>query len=793
MEDGSYQENVRIKATNISLVHPRGHRKVQNKILLRHMISNRELVYCCLVSLDQSSICPKTTRPSEKFVVDEAEPREKWEAGNWSPCILDKEYIMDSEGLCRGYRLKFVICRVNGSIYYTDSECSTPSPARAIYCKTPCPQNCIVGPWSRWSSCSCQDSSSQRTRTVLVAPSQVAQRHSERAGKRTRAGLPEAWVLPKRGLLGLLFKKDWGRSYNSILGPSPKEFEDSSNFIQGHFSEDLAKEEISITEEKLLTSEEEIVAPDEGNGAEVDNANLPVIGHQDRKMAYIYNNGTRLSLRLGGGVRERRRRGLALQQGKGVPCLHLLVKYTPPDPSLQPCDTKLGGGVRGEEEEGPGPAAGQGSPLSASAGEIHPAGSESPALRYQISMGKLSLGPMHGLCWDGRSHPLIVGAAFRHVSLPMSGAVDQIPLHDDLCIHVEPPPRVQRCEVGCERDCAVGSWSKWGLCTIEDCSATVVPATPERSALEKCEQELGPAAVRQECSVPCDFECVVGTWSLWSPCSRSCASQYQVGFTHRNTSIIAPPGTGKIILPRPDELTQVETCREEPCGGASWSVGPWYSCILPAVSECGPGRQKRQLFCRNQANETLDVSKCHGLKKPSLERECQISCGTDCTITSWSEWSPCLTPDPCPIDGRLISSVQHRCRRILVSPSDGSKQSPALEEERECAHAPVTCTRHHWKTGKWSSCILAMGLSCGTGHWVRSVECVDAIVRSVKSSFCLMSDTLVPSSSEECQVWCQNNCVTSSWSPWVPCPAQCSHTSYKSHELLDKLFSSFPG
>ncbi|XP_068246416.1 thrombospondin type-1 domain-containing protein 7A-like isoform X2 [Palaemon carinicauda] len=195
----------------------------------------------------------------------------KWEAGNWSPCILDKEHIMDSEGLCRGYRLRFVICRVHGSKSYTDSECSMPSPARAIHCKTPCPQNCIVGPWSRWSSCSCHDSSSHRTRTVLVAPSQggegcpdliqsrpcpgdclnispslirdealleapsqnvklrvgkwgpcqalrgegmmsekrqarLLEGHrgagigGEKAGKRTRTELPEAWVPPKRGL-----------------------------------------------------------------------------------------------------------------------------------------------------------------------------------------------------------------------------------------------------------------------------------------------------------------------------------------------------------------------------------------------------------------------------------------------------------------------------------------------------------------------------------------------------------------------------------------------------------------
>ncbi|XP_068246722.1 thrombospondin type-1 domain-containing protein 7A-like [Palaemon carinicauda] len=336
------------------------------------------------------------------------------------------------------------------------------------------------------------------------------------------------------------------------------------------------------------------------------------------------------------GVRERMRRDLALQQGKGVPCPHLLEKYTPPDPSLQPCNTKYQW------------VSSAWGPCMASAGM-----EESP-----IDCGG--------------------GVQTRHLTCVR--AADQIPVHDDLYIHVETPPRVQR----------------------------EVP-------LEKFEPELGLAAVRQECHVPCAFCCVGGDLSLWSPCSRSCASQYQSGSLIVEDYHSPPP-------PLPDELTQVETCREEPCGGASWSVGPWYSCILSAVSQCGPGRQKRQLFCRNQANETLDVSnlQCY----PELQRG---------------------------QNGVLISSVQRRWRRILWSSSDGGKLCPALDEERECAHAPVTCTRLHWKTGKWSSCMLAMGLSCGTGHRVRSVECVDTMGRSVESSFCLMSDTLVPSSSEECQ------------------------------------------
>ena len=63
--------------------------------------------------------------------------------------------------------------------------------------------------------------------------------------------------------------------------------------------------------------------------------------------------------------------------------------------------------------------------------------------------------------------------------------------------------------------------------------------------------------------------------------------------------------TGGKGCPPPDELTQVETCRVEPCGGAAWSPGPWGRCSLPSRAVCGPGRQTRELYCRDHLNNTV--------------------------------------------------------------------------------------------------------------------------------------------------------------------------------------------
>lgn len=50
--------------------------------------------------------------------------------------------------------------------------------------------------------------------------------------------------------------------------------------------------------------------------------------------------------------------------------------------------------------------------------------------------------------------------------------------------------------------------------------------------------------------MPCSYDCVTGSWSPWSPCSRPCASQLHVGYTQRNTSVVAPPGPGACLHPR---------------------------------------------------------------------------------------------------------------------------------------------------------------------------------------------------------------------------------------------------
>ncbi|CAL4060403.1 unnamed protein product, partial [Meganyctiphanes norvegica] len=512
-------------------------------------------------------------------------------------------------------------------------------------------------------------------------------------------------------------------------------------------------------------------------------------------------------------VRERKRVALALQHGDGIPCPHLLERHTLPRPSLQPCDT-----------------------------------------RYQW------VSSAWGECvadLGGTAIAVRCGGGIQRRQLTCVRTHDHVPVDDELCRHVEQPPRVQRCEVGCERDCQVGPWSAWGVCTPTDCTVAPPPATPgfqrrrrevvvspsvgghECPALEEqsecheaqchqwrpgpwstcvldnqentcglghqtrnltcfdaagantppseCEDELGNAASHRECHIPCSFDCVTGTWSSWTPCSRPCASRLHVGYSQRNTSIIAPQGQGGLACPAPDELTQVTTCRVEPCGGAAWRTGPWQVCRTTGGARCGPGRQTRTVHCTDHHNYTLPTHRCSGLSMPSPDRECEVSCGNDCTVTSWSEWSPCLSPDPCPMAGIVVASSQQRWRRILVPESGGGVECPALVEQRGCARAPGSCNTHTWRPQPWSICTLTEQQECGTGFRVRRVDCVDAVGEVVEPSLCLLGDTIVPETSQECYIACDRPCVTTPWSESKPCEslASCTQLSTRTRDLID--------
>jgi len=92
----------------------------------------------------------------------------------------------------------------------------------------------------------------------------------------------------------------------------------------------------------------------------------------------------------------------------------------------------------------------------------------------------------------------------------------------------------------------------------------------------------------------------------------------------------------------------------------------------------------------------------YGMKCPQLEREkkCgQKKCPVDCLMSEWSGWSKC-TKD-------CESGVQSKTRDVLTKPKNGGRGCDSVTEERPCntGSCDRDCTLSDWS--EWSPCTMA--------------------------------------------------------------------------------------
>lgn len=68
----------------------------------------------------------------------------------------------------------------------------------------------------------------------------------------------------------------------------------------------------------------------------------------------------------------------------------------------------------------------------------------------------------------------------------------------------------------------------------------------------------------------------------------------------------------------------------------------------------------------------------------------------------------------------LFSGYRHRVRSVLISPSNGGKPCPHLEEVDSCGDPDF----FGWQYGNWSECTTRKAEKCGPGKMTRDITCV---------------------------------------------------------------------
>ncbi|XP_012942824.1 thrombospondin type-1 domain-containing protein 7A [Aplysia californica] len=246
-------------------------------------------------------------------------------------------------------------------------------------------------------------------------------------------------------------------------------------------------------------------------------------------------------------------------------------------------------------------------------------------------------------------------------------------------------------------ECGVGHKERYAICGNE---------RGEKVESYKCEELFGPVTepLVVSCEIPCDNDCLVSTWSDWSLCSTSCG----LGYTKRRRTVVQTPiGNGRKC---PEKLEQTKPCFYRGC--YTWRVSEWSVC-MSQKGVCGSGVQDRNVSCIDDDGRAVNSSKCPlDLEKLVMQtvRPCRVPCPGECKLSEWSEWSDCFVSCE-DFEQGFTQGFRARSRAILTRPAPGNAAcNGTLWEDQQCTTR--TCTWFTWKTGEWDYFHLQRNVWC---------------------------------------------------------------------------------
>lgn len=398
------------------------------------------------------------------------------------------------------------------------------------------------------------------------------------------------------------------------------------------------------------------------------------------------------------------------------------------------------------------------------------------------------------------------------------------------------------CSVRCARDCALGEWGEWGPCASEpgsraafrfrtrevieegsgggrECGATLQRATcavseprwalgdwsvcsPPRALCGRalinrtvtcvdsdgveldpttCEAAgAGPAPTQDAaCRAPCPNDCVVSSWSEWSPCEQTKWG----GRRDRTRVVLRPADDGGSPCPH---LVGAEPCSPH---AYTWHVAPWDDCQPLGGSPCGEGTKKRAVRCLRSDGVFVNDSFCpNTTTTEAKESWCYVPCGVDCELSEWGPWDA----SACSCGDANTASHMRRTRQHLTAAVWPGRACPVTEQRAPCPREPClklvarpTLGCHVQVLNETATGLEAVG-ACGFGVKVSHVRCeltsaaddsADLYLQPWRCAAVLPGRIVAPpmhyQEDETCEVEC--GCKQSEsgqpgpWGSWGPC------------------------
>ena len=333
-----------------------------------------------------------------------------------------------------------------------------------------------------------------------------------------------------------------------------------------------------------------------------------------------------------------------------------------------------------------------------------------------------------------------------------------------------PTEETSSCYTPCPIDCKVGDFTPWSECVFQDNQTCGAGYKKRVKPIQVLPQYGGQACPPKEtleesdyCEKPCD--CKVSDWSQWSECKpKGTECGTGKGEQTRTRTVITPSSFQGAACP---VLSETRSC-DIPCPQDCAVVpvpGQTPVCTPRIPGQCGPGSGTMKVPLKVDREPLFNGKPCPVNMEDTLP--CDVPCPTDCTFgfTDWSECTPAANAT-CNRATGMVQGVRTKPARKLTEAANGGKcEAPPSMTETCFMPCDVDCATEMSSQAPWSQCVPKVQGECGPkkGTQKKSLRVVQGPLN--RGNMCPIPLEI----SQDCDVECPVDCVTSDWSEWTPC------------------------
>jgi len=306
-------------------------------------------------------------------------------------------------------------------------------------------------------------------------------------------------------------------------------------------------------------------------------------------------------------------------------------------------------------------------------------------------------------------------------------------------------------QVECPVNCIMSTWEgegtdmEWSTCT-EECGGgtqfhtrTIISNETNGGLACPALQEL------QACNVAnCKIDCVMGQWSNWTSCSRSCG----VGESHRGRPVLTVNSFGGQAC---DSHMETKKCNifgcPVDCEHSEWSA--YGTC----TTSCGSGSQEKTRSVTQPPRYGGNACGDLAANQTCNAQECPI----DCVVHEYGNWTECSVG--------CGGGKSHQYRAMDPASFGGIACTLPYRNSKDCNMdpCPVHCVVAWLQEHDWSPC----SRTCGNGtSYARST-----VIQGAQhgGNGCGVLDHERSCNADPCPV----DCDMEPWSDWTGCTKTC--------------------